>query len=257
MSEIDQHPSTTAAVPTETVAQLEKLGIAAGSYSFRPLDGLRKLIARRMSESVRTAPHFSVSMRMEVDALMARRADLNANASVKVSVNDLLIKASGLALMECPQVNSGYTDAGIITHAHADISFAVSFAGGLVTPIIRHAESKSVRAIADETRDLADRGRRKRLRPEEYNGGSFTVTNLGMFGVSAFDAIINQPQGAILSIGAPERCYQLDGETPRVALVLTATLTSDHRVIDGASSAAWLNKFKHHVEDPLAWTASD
>ena len=256
MSSINPANPATPLPSEDLVHQLAMLGIPEGSYDFQPLNGLRKLIARRMLDSVRIAPHFSASIRIETDALMACRSELNRGAATKISVNDLLIKAAALALVDCPRVNSSYTDAGIITHRHADVAFAVSMEGGLVTPIVHGAEAKSVSAIAEETRDLADRGRRKRLRPEEYNGGSFTVSNLGMYGVSSFDAIINQPQSAIVSVGAPERGFVIDGDMPRIASLMIATLTSDHRLIDGATAASWLQAFKRAIEAPTTWATS-
>ena len=240
--------------PAKLIEQLSRQGVAAGSYSYRPLDNLRKIIAGRMTEAVQTVPHYSCTMRIEVNGLYERRTVLNDGAAQKVSINDLLIKAAAIALMECPSVNSGFTDQGIITHNHADVAFAVAMEGGLVTPIVRAADTKPIRKIAEETRELAARGRRKRLRPEEYSGGSFTVSNLGMFGVSSFDAIVNQPQAAILSVGAPEQTYLFDERGPRIGTLMTVTLTSDHRVIDGAMAATWLGILKRTIENPSRWT---
>ena len=245
----------TSAVPPEIALDLEKQGVAPGSYDFTPLTGFRKLIARRMTESVHAAPHFSVDMKIELDALQILREKLNVGADTRVSLNDLMIKATALALIHAPGVNVSYTDAGILTHHHADIGFAVAMEGGLVTPIVRSAEAKTPYVIAAETIDLVARGRIKRLKPDEYNGGSFCLSNLGMFGVSRFNAIINRPQAAILSIGTGERAFVLDGTEPRVATVMTATLTSDHRVIDGAVAARWLGMLKELIEHPDALVA--
>jgi pyruvate dehydrogenase E2 component (dihydrolipoamide acetyltransferase) len=237
-------------IPKDLVKELELLGIAPGTYDFRPLDGLRKVIARRMVESVNLAPHFSLNIKVEVDDLLALRAQVNTGAMVRVSVNDLLIKAAAMTLMRCPELNTSFTSKGIITHHHADIAFAVAMKGGLVTPIVRQAETKSPHKISEETADLSARGRIKRLLPMEYSGGSFSVSNLGMFGISSFGAIINQPQSGILSVGAAEKTHVFDKDEPRVATVIHATLTCDHRVVDGAVGAKWLQIFKGFVEAP-------
>jgi pyruvate dehydrogenase E2 component (dihydrolipoamide acetyltransferase) len=244
--------SHTPSPPEVLVRELELLGVAPGTYDFAPLDGLRRLIAKRMVDSVRAAPHFALDMRIELDALLEARAVLNAGSAVRVSVNDFLIRAAALALMRHPTVNVTFTERGMITHRDADVAFAVAMKGGLVTPIIRRAQSKSVVEIASEAADLAARGRVKRLAPAEYYGGSFSVSNLGMFGVSRFDAIINQPQSAILSVGTAEKTQVPAGDGARWASVLTATLTSDHRAIDGATAASWLREFKALVEDPAS-----
>ena len=237
-------------MPVDLVETLTEQGIRPGSYDFAPLGIMRKIIAQRMMESVSTKPHFSLTMKVELDALLAFRGELNRAGENKVSVNDLMIKASALALRDCPEVNASFTSQGIITHHNADIAFAVAIEGGLITPIVRKAELKSLLEIATETRDLAARARSRRLKAEEYSGGSFSVSNLGMFGISSFDAIINPPQSSILSIGAAEGSYVFDEGAPRIAQLLTATLTSDHRAVDGASGARWLKTFKQFVEQP-------
>ncbi len=236
--------------PTEIVSELEKQGVAPGSYDFVPLDGLRKLIARRMVDAVQSIPHFAVDMRVELDSLLALRNTLNSQSDIRVSVNDLVIKAAALALMRVPAINASFTPVGIVRHHNADIAFAVAMDGGLVTPVVRAAQDKPIEAIARETKDLAERGRIKRLKPQEYSGGSFSISNLGMFGVARFDTIINQPQGAILSVAAAEVLYLPGPAGPRAATVMTATLTSDHRIIDGAVAAAWLTVFKALIEEP-------
>jgi pyruvate dehydrogenase E2 component (dihydrolipoamide acetyltransferase) len=242
-------------VPEDLVEALARQGISPQSYDFAPLSIMRKAIAQRMMESVSTKPHFSLAIKVELDALLAFRAQLNSKSAVNISVNDLMIKASALALKACPEVNVSFTSQGIISHHHADIAFAVTIEGGLITPIIREAETKSLVEIAGETKDLATRARTRRLKPEEYRGGSFSVSNLGMFGISSFDAIINSPQSSILSIGATERSYVFAGESPRAAQILIATLTSDHRVIDGALGAKWLQSFKYFIEQPQLLSA--
>lgn len=244
-----------ATIPEGIAAEVEKQGIGRGTYSFAPLATLRRLIARRMVSSVHTAPHFSIDMKIELDALQALREAINEQGAVRVTLNDLMIRAAALALVRAPGVNVSYTDAGILSHHHADVCFAVAMENGLVTPIVRAAEAKTPAQIAVETADLVARGRIKRLRPDEYYGGTFCISNLGMFGVARFNAIINQPQAAILSIGAGERAFVLDGQEPRVATIMTVTLTSDHRVIDGAVAARWLKVFKELIEQPDALLA--
>jgi len=237
-------------VPADLEKELELQGIAPGSYDFTPLDGLRKLIARRMTESVQAAPHFSINMKVEMDAVLDLRERLKLQKGLRISVNDFIIKASAMALMRCREANVSFTTKGIISHHHADVAFAVAMNGGLVTPIVRNAELKSVEDIATETRDLSARGRSKKLLPDEYSGGTFTVSNLGMFGVSSFGAIINQPQSCILSVGTAQRAYVFRDDKPYAAMVLEATLTCDHRIVDGATGAKWLQQFKTLIELP-------
>lgn len=240
--------------PESVAASLEMQGIPRGSYRFSPHGAVRKLIAKRMTDSLYTAPHFSVDIRIEVDALLAMRESMNADPAHHVSLNDCFIKASAEALTRCPQVNVTFTDTGMIQHHHADVSFAVAMDGGLITPIVRDAAGKSLLDISHEARDLVERARNKRLKPEEYFGGTFSVSNLGMFGVSRFDAIINQPQAAILSLGAPAAEFLPGHAGPREARIINVTLTSDHRAIDGATAAQWLQQFKLLLEDPT-WMA--
>jgi pyruvate dehydrogenase E2 component (dihydrolipoamide acetyltransferase) len=234
----------------ELVAELEQMGIPAGTYEVLPLDRLRGLVARRMTEAARDIPHFSLSATIEVNAFLAARARFNDAQEVRVSVNDLVIKAVGMTLDRCQGVNASYTPKGIILHKSADVAFAVAMEGGLVTPIVRDAGAKPIAALAQETKDLAARGKMKRLKPAEYTGGTFTVSNLGMFGVDSFGSIINPPQACILSVGATRQVY-VPGETgPRIASVITFTLTCDHRVVDGAIGAGWLQEFRSIVEAP-------
>jgi pyruvate dehydrogenase E2 component (dihydrolipoamide acetyltransferase) len=236
------------------VLLLEQMGIAPGSYDLIPLDGMKKTIARRMTDSFRDVPHFPLNIDLEIDGLLEARARINAlleGEGVKVSVNDLVIKAAALALKRVPDANASYTPEGIALHHHADVAMAVAVEGGLITPIVRAAETKGVAEIARETKDLAERARTRKLRPEEYQGGTFTVSNLGMFGVRSFASIINEPQGAILSVGAGERRPIVRGDQLAVATVMTVTLTCDHRVIDGAIGARFLAAFKAMVEEPV------
>ena len=237
---------------------LEQMGIPAGSYDLVPLDNMRKAIARRMTESFRDVPHFPLSLDIELDTLLAARAKLNAQLEaqkIKVSVNDLIIKAAAMALKKVPAANASYTPDGIAMHHHADISMAVAIDGGLITPIVREAEIKGLAQIAQDTKDLAERARAKKLKPEEFQGGTFTVSNLGMFGIKSFASIINEPQGAILSVGAGEKRAVVRGDQLAIATVMTVTLTCDHRVVDGAIGARFLQVFKAMVEDPIVMLA--
>ena len=242
-----------AAAPRQ-VQSLEQQGIAAGSYDLIPLDGMRKTVARRMTESFRDVPHFPLNVDIEIDALLAARTKINAmleKSGGKVSVNDMVIKAAAVALMQVKEANASYTPEGIAMHHHADIAMAVAVPGGLITPIIRAAETKGLAQIAAEAKDLAERARTKKLKPEEFQGGTFSVSNLGMFGVKSFASIINEPQGAILSVGVGEKRPVARGNELAIATVMSVTLTCDHRVVDGATGARWLAAFKPLLEDPI------
>jgi pyruvate dehydrogenase E2 component (dihydrolipoamide acetyltransferase) len=238
--------------PDELVAELQAIGIEPGSYRFQPLDAMRRTIARRTTESFRDVPHFPILMKAEVDQLLAHK-DRAGAAGAPVTLNDLLIKASALALVKVPAANASFTAKGLIFHNNADIAVAVATAGGLVTPIIRRVEDKSVVEISREMRDLAARAREKRLMPNEYIGGTFCISNLGMFGVTSFGSVINTPQGCILSVGAAEKQYVIRDDAPCIATVVELTLTCDHRVIDGAIGASWLQTFKRLLEAPETW----
>jgi len=243
-----------AAAAPRQVLSLEQQGIPAGSYDLIPLDGMRKTIARRLTESFRDVPHFPLTIDLEIDALLAARAKINhllEGQGVKVSVNDIIIKAVAVALKRVPEANASYTPEGIAMHKHADIAVAVAIDGGLITPIVRAAETKGLAQISAEVKDLAARAKSKKLKPEEFQGGTFSVSNLGMFGIKAFASIINEPQGAIMSVGAGEqRPVVKDGQLA-VATVMTVTLTCDHRVVDGAIGAKFLAAFKPLIEEPL------
>jgi pyruvate dehydrogenase E2 component (dihydrolipoamide acetyltransferase) len=249
-----QPSAPTPAVAPRQVQSLEQQGIPPSSYDLIPLDGMRKTVARRMTESARDVPHFPLNIDLEIDALLAARAKINAmleKSGGKVSVNDMVIKAAAVALMQVPEANASYTPEGIAMHHHADIAMAVAVPHGLITPIIRNAEQKGLAAIAAEAKDLAERARNKKLKPEEYLGGTFSISNLGMFGIKSFSSIINEPQGAILSVGVGEKRPVVRGDQLAVATVMTVTLTCDHRVVDGATGARWLAAFKPLIEDPI------
>ena len=251
-------PTAAAPEAPRQVQSLEQQGIPAGSYDLVPLNGMKKTVARRMTDSFRDVPHFPLTIDLELDALLAARSKLNGlleKDGVKVSVNDMLIKAAAIALKRAPDANASYTPEGIALHHHADIAVAVAVDGGLITPIVRLAETKGLAAIATEMKDLAERARTRKLKPEEYQGGTFTISNLGMFGIKSFASIINEPQGAILSVGAGEKRPVVRGEQLAVATVMTVTLTCDHRVVDGAIGARWLAVFKSLVEDPIMMIA--
>jgi pyruvate dehydrogenase E2 component (dihydrolipoamide acetyltransferase) len=237
---------------------LEQMGIKPGSYDLVPLDGMRKVIARRLTDSFRDVPHFPLTIDLEIDGLLEARGKINAlleKEGVKVSVNDLVIKAAAMALKRVPEANASFTSEGIAMHHHADVAMAVAIDGGLITPIIFAAETKSLAQIAREAKDLAARARERKLKPEEFQGGTFSVSNLGMFGIKNFASIINEPQGAILSVGAGEKRPVVRGDQLAVGTVMSVTLTCDHRVVDGAIGARWLQAFKAFVEDPVTMLA--
>ncbi len=232
--------------------------VIAGKHTLIPNTNMRKVIARRLTEAKQTIPHFYVTADVEIDALMKLRADLNAKspkdgaAAFKLSVNDLVIKAAAAALRRVPAANASWTDEGIAMYEDVDISIAVATDGGLITPIIRRADQKGVATISNEMKDLAGRARAGKLKPEEFQGGGFSISNLGMYGVKSFSAIINPPQGGILAVGAGEpRPVVRDGAIV-AAMVMTCTLSVDHRVIDGAVAAEWMAAFKSIVQDPLS-----
>ncbi|CDZ55408.1 pyruvate dehydrogenase complex dihydrolipoamide acetyltransferase [Neorhizobium galegae] len=234
-----------------------------GSYELLPHDGMRKTIASRLTESSQTVPSYFVSMDCELDALMKLRAEINKSSPMKktdkgevpafkLSVNDFIIKAMALALRDVPMANASWTSTARVLHKHADVGVAVSIPDGLITPIVRKAETKTLSAISNEVKDLARRARDKKLKPEEYQGGTTSVSNLGMFGVSNFTSIVNLPQASIVSIGAGvEKPIVKNGEI-KVGTVMTATFAFDHRVIDGALGAELASAFKRYIENPMA-----
>jgi len=233
-----------------------------GSYEIVPHDGMRKTIARRLVESKQTVPHFYLTIDCELDALLALRAQINAASPMiktekgevpayKLSVNDMIIKATALALRDLPEANVSWTEGGMIKHKRSDVGVAVSIPGGLITPIVRHAENKTLSAISNEMKDLAKRARDRKLKPEEYQGGSTSVSNLGMFGVKDFAAIINPPHATIFAIGAGEERVVVKKGEMKVATVMSVTLSTDHRAVDGALAAELAQAFKRHIENPM------
>ena len=228
---------------------------APDTYELKPLDGMRKTVAKRLTQSFMQVPHFPLNIDITLDNLLESRAAINAAApkDVKISVNDLLIKAAALALIDEPDCNASYTDKGIAYHKHANISVAVAVDGGLITPVIFKAEGKGLAEISEEMKDLATRARERKLKPLEYMGGTFSISNLGMFGIKSFASIINPPEGMILSVGAGEKRAVVDEKGAIMArTVMSVTLTCDHRVIGGAEGAKWLAAFKRYVETPEA-----
>jgi pyruvate dehydrogenase E2 component (dihydrolipoamide acetyltransferase) len=234
-----------------------------GSYELVPHDSMRKTIARRLVEAKSTIPHFYLTVDCELDALLALRSQLNAAAPMKktdkgeapaykLSVNDMIIKALALALVAVPDANVSWTDSAMVRHRHADVGVAVSIPGGLITPIVRKAEQKSLSAISNEMKDMAARARSRKLKPEEYQGGTTAVSNLGMFGVKDFAAVINPPHATILAVGAGEQQAVVKDGAVKVATVMSVTLSTDHRAVDGALGAELLAAFRKLVENPMA-----
>jgi pyruvate dehydrogenase E2 component (dihydrolipoamide acetyltransferase) len=230
-----------------------------GSYEVIPHDGMRKTIARRLTESKQTVPHFYLTLDVELDALLALRAQLNDAAPVadgkpayKLSVNDLVVKAWALALKAVPDANVSWTDGGMLKHRSADVGVAVSIPGGLITPIIRKAELKPLSVISNEIKDLAGRAKNRKLKPEEYQGGTSSVSNLGMFGVKDFAAVINPPHATILAVGAGEQRAVVKNGQLAVATVMSITLSTDHRAVDGALGAEAAQAFKGFIEKPFS-----
>jgi len=215
-----------------------------------PLSSMRRTIARRLAESKFSAPHFYVNVEIDMDAAVALREQLK-QAEAKISYNDLVVKACALALRALPMVNASWGEDRIITHGEVNVGVAVSLPDGLITPVVRGADQKSVGAIAAEIRDLAARAREKKLKPEEFTGSTFTTSNLGMYGVTDFTAIINPPDSAILAIGAVRREPVVDGDAIRIGHRMSLTLSSDHRVIDGALAAQFLAEVRRLLEAPL------
>ncbi len=231
---------------------------AEGSYELVPHDGMRKVIAKRLQESKQTIPHFYVSVDCELDALLALRAQLNTAAperdgkpAYKLSVNDMVIKALALALRDVPDANVSWTETNMVKHKHADVGVAVSIPGGLITPIVRSAELKSLSAISNEMKDLGARAKSRKLKPEEFQGGTTAVSNMGMMGVKNFAAVVNPPHATILAIGAGEERVVVKKGQMVVANVMTVTLSTDHRAVDGALGAELLGAFKRYIESPM------
>ena len=227
------------------------------SYEIIPHDGMRRIIAQRLTQSKQTVPHFYLSLDCRLDELLRARERINAASpkdgpkAYRLSVNDFVIKALALALQRVPAANASWTEGGMLRHRHSDVGVAVAVEGGLFTPIIKHAELKTLGEISNEMKDLAERARKRRLAPHEYQGGTTSISNLGMYGISSFDAVINPPHATILAVGAGLKQPVVTGDKIDIATVMTCTLSCDHRVVDGALGAELLNAFKAYIEDPV------
>jgi pyruvate dehydrogenase E2 component (dihydrolipoamide acetyltransferase) len=227
-------------------------------YEEIPHDSMRKAIAKRLTSSKTLIPHFYLTVDCDIDQLLATRARLNEAApksgdgAHKLSVNDFVVKAAAMALMRVPEVNASWTDTAILRHKHADVGIAVALDFGLITPIVFRAEEKGLAAISNEVKSLAQRARAKKLKPQEFEGGGFAVSNLGMYGIREFTGVINPPHAAILAVGAGESRPVARGGKVEIATVMTVTMSCDHRVIDGATGARFLGSFKQFIEEPAA-----
>jgi pyruvate dehydrogenase E2 component (dihydrolipoamide acetyltransferase) len=228
-----------------------------GTYDIIPLDGMRKIIAKRLCESKQTIPHFYLSRDVQLDALLKLRSQVNARSpqegagAYKISVNDFVIKAMAIALQRVPNANTTWTESGILKHKYSDVGVAVAVEGGLFTPVIRRAETKSIVTISNEMKDYAKRARSKKLLPHEYQGGTTAISNLGMFGITNFQAIVNPPHASILAVGAGEQRPIIKDGALAIGNVMTVTLSVDHRAIDGALGAELLKAFVELIEDPM------
>lgn len=228
----------------------------AGEFEAVPHDTMRKAIARRLTSAKTLIPHFYLTISCRIDNLLNTRARLNhagkAESEIKLSVNDFVVKAAALALMRVPEVNASWTDDAILRHKHADIGVAVALDFGLITPIVFGADQKGLAVISAEIKALAERARAKKLKPMEFEGGTFAISNLGMYGIESFTAVINPPHAAILAVGTGEKRVVASGESFEVATMMSVTMSCDHRVIDGATGSRFLQIFKQFVEEPAA-----
>jgi pyruvate dehydrogenase E2 component (dihydrolipoamide acetyltransferase) len=230
-----------------------------GSYDFVPHDQVRKIIAQRLTLSKQTIPHFYLTLDCDIGKLLAARTEINEAApkdkdgkpAYKISVNDFVIKALALALQRVPDANVTWTEAGMLHHKHSDVGVAVAIPGGLMTPVVRQAEMKSLSTISNEMKDYAARARTRHLKPEEYRGGSTAISNLGMYGIKDFAAVINPPHATILAVGTGEERAVVRNEALAIATIMTVTLSTDHRAVDGALGAELMKAFKALIENPV------
>jgi pyruvate dehydrogenase E2 component (dihydrolipoamide acetyltransferase) len=247
-----------AIAPSMSDAQVRAL-FEDGSYEVVPHDGMRRTIAQRLTQSMQTIPHFYLTMDCNIGKLLDAREEINAAApkgqdgkpAYKLSVNDFVIKALALALQRIPDANVSWTEAGMLKHKHSDVGVAVAMPGGLITPIIRHAETKSLSAISNEMKDFAARARARKLKPNEYQGGTTAVSNLGMYGIKGFTAVINPPHATILAVGAGEERAIVKNGKIEAAHIMSVTLSCDHRAVDGALGAELIGAFKKLIENPV------
>jgi pyruvate dehydrogenase E2 component (dihydrolipoamide acetyltransferase) len=251
-------PGAPSIAPSMTDQQILAL-FEPGSYEIVPHDGMRRTIAQRLTAATQTIPTFYLTIDCDIGRLLDAREQINASAPkdkekkplYKLSVNDFVIKALAVALQQVPNCNVSWTEAGMVKHKHSDVGVAVAMPGGLITPIIRNAESKSLSQISNEMKDLAARARTRKLKPQEYQGGTSSVSNLGMFGISHFTAVINPPQSTILAVGASEERAVVRNGRVEAAHIMSATLSCDHRAIDGALGAELIGAFRRLVENPV------
>ena len=251
-------PSAPMIAPSMSDQQIRAL-FEEGSYEVIPHDGMRRTIAQRLTASVQTVPHFYLTMDCDIGKLLAAREEINAAApkdkekkpAYKLSVNDFVIKAMAIALQRIPNTNVSWTDSGMLKHKHSDIGVAVAMPGGLITPIIRKAETKSLSAISSEMKDFAARARARKLKPEEYQGGTTAVSNLGMYGIKDFTAVINPPHATILAVGTSEERAVVRNGNIEAAHIMSVTLSCDHRAVDGALGAELIGAFKMLIENPV------
>ena len=251
-------PSVTMAIQPPSDDKIKAL-FEPGSYEVIPHDNIRKVIARRLVEAKSTIPHFYLTLDCNIGRLLAAREEINAAASkdkdgkpaFKLSVNDFFIKALALALQRVPDANVTWTEGGMLKHKHSDVGVAVSIPGGLITPVVRKAETKSLSVISNEMKDYAGRARSRKLKPEEYQGGTSAVSNLGMYGIKDFAAVINPPHATILAVGAGEERAIVNKGKIEAAWIMSATLSTDHRAVDGALGAQLLGAFKALIENPV------
>jgi pyruvate dehydrogenase E2 component (dihydrolipoamide acetyltransferase) len=230
-----------------------------GSYDFVPHDGMRRTIAQRLTVSMQSIPHYYLTVDCNIGKLLAAREEINAAAprekdgkpAYKLSVNDFVIKALALALQRVPGANVSWTESGMLRHKHSDVGVAVALPAGLITPIVRNAETKSLSAISNEMKELAARARARKLKPNEYQGGSSSVSNLGMYGIKDFTAVINPPQSTILAVGTGEERAVVLGGKIEAAHIMSATMSCDHRAVDGALGAELIGAFKALIESPV------
>jgi len=249
---------TLSIAPTLSDQQVRAL-YEEGSYDFVPHDGMRRTIAQRLTASTQTIPHFYLTIDCDIGKLVAAREEINATApkdkdgksAYKLSVNDFVIKALALALQRVPEANVSWTDAGMLKHRHSDVGVAVALPGGLITPIIRNAETKSLSVISNEMKELAARARARKLKPDEYQGGTTSVSNLGMYGIKDFTAVINPPQATILAVGVGEERAVVRNGKIEAAQIMSCTLSCDHRAVDGALGAVLISAFKALIENPV------
>jgi pyruvate dehydrogenase E2 component (dihydrolipoamide acetyltransferase) len=253
-------PASAVAAPSASHAVAQATPTTAGKLPFEPdfelesLSTMRKTIARRLTESKQQIPHFYLTVDCEIDELLAMRKTLNdkADGAYKLSVNDMVIKAAAIALRRVPKANASWTDEGVKLYNSADISVAVAIEGGLITPVVRRADNKGLEAISSEMKSLSEKARDGKLGPEEYQGGTFSISNLGMYGIKEFSAVINPPQACILAVGAGAQQPVVKDGALAVATVMSCTLSVDHRAVDGAIGAEYLSAFKRLIEDPLS-----